>query len=148
MTGWPSERARRRSLWVAVPVAVALSVGCIGSSAEETARDLCGDLANLDETITLLTAPTAEASVGDVRGAYEKVAPVLERIAAAPQVSEELETTLIALQEAFRDAFAGVGDDEPATVVVAPLAAPREGLRITLSDASVALGCAPPDPPS
>jgi hypothetical protein len=107
------------------------------------ASDLCRDLEHLEETITLLLEPASGATVGEVRGALEKVSPVLERIASAPQTSAALGARLEDVEERLREALDGFGDDDLASSAAAGLAAPRTDLDRDLASAVAALGCQP-----
>jgi hypothetical protein len=123
----------------ALTVAACLAA-CAPSTADEAA-DLCGDLESFAATFELLLRPPEDAALGEVRGALEKVAPFLGRLADADATTVALDDELEAVQERFRDGLDGLGDDEPASVADAGLASARPRLAAALGDAAVALGC-------
>jgi len=123
----------------ALAVAVAAVTASCEPSPEALAEDLCRDLRSFGATFELLEAPPPGASVGEVRGALEKVAPFLERLADAPQTPPPLEDELAGVETAFRDVVDGIGDDEPASVLV-PGDVPVR-LRGALAAAAGAIGC-------
>jgi hypothetical protein len=116
------------------------SVAC-GPSPEEEAADLCRDLRSLDRTFELLLVPPQDATVGEVRGALEKVAPFLGRLAAPDATEVAVDDELRIVEEAFRDALDGLGDDEPATAADEALRVDRPRLAAVVADAAAALGC-------
>jgi hypothetical protein len=124
---------------VACVAALAALASC-SSSAEEVA-DLCGDLRSFGATFDLLLQPQAGATVGEVRGALEKVAPFLGRVAGVDVTPEELDAGIAAVEETFRDALDGLGDDEPASQLDDRLRVDRPRLGNVLAQAAAALGC-------
>lgn len=127
-----------RALAVAA-ISVAVGTGaCTDAEAERS--DLCGDLDRLAATFDLVTEPPEGTTVGAVRGGLEKVAPTLDRAAGAEHVDEWLAAELAAVEEALRDALAGLGDDEPAAVATEALGlGPR--MSAARDDLIAALGC-------
>jgi hypothetical protein len=132
-------RTGGRLVGAALALAVAGATAGCGPSPEALAEDLCRDLRSFRATFELLEAPPPWASVGEVRGALEKVAPFLERLADAPQTPAPLEDELAEVETAFRDVVEGIGDDEPASVLV-PGDAPAR-LRRALAASAASLGC-------
>jgi hypothetical protein len=128
-----------RLVGAALAVAVATAAAGCEPAPEAVAEDLCRDLGSFRATLELLESPPPGASVGEVRGALEKVAPFLERLADAPQTPAPLEDELSEVETALRDVVEGIGDDEPASVLV-PGDAPAR-LRVALAAAAAALGC-------
>jgi hypothetical protein len=135
-------RARRPGrARVALGLLAVLAAAACGPSPEEEAADLCRDLRNLDRTFELLLVPPDDATVGEVRGALEKVAPFLDRLAAPDATDGVVDAELEVVEEAFRDAFDGLGDDGPATAADAELRGDRPRLAAAVADAAAALGC-------
>jgi hypothetical protein len=133
-------RARGVAFGIAAVAAVAL--GACAPSAEEVRTDLCADLESYGSTIELLLAPPVDSTAGEVRGALEKVSPFLERMGSSDATPADLDAELVAIEEGFRSALDGVGDDEPADVVAAGLSGVRSRAADVLAETSVALGCA------
>ena len=121
--------------------AVLLALASCGPSAGEEAADLCGDLRSFGATFDLLLQPPPDATVGEVRGALEKVAPFLDRVAALDASPEALEVEIAAVEETFREALDGLGDDEPASSADDALDHERPRLASVLADAADAIGC-------
>jgi hypothetical protein len=132
---------RRRPFLASVIVAAVVLPACRPTTQEEVA-DLCGDLRNLRDTFTLILAPPSEASLGEVRGALEKVAPFLDRVAKVDVTSPAIDAEIEEVTDAVRDGLEGLGDDEPATRADEPLGPARLRLASVLADAASALGCA------
>jgi hypothetical protein len=129
-----------RSLATLVIVALAAMTSC-GPSADEEAADLCRDLGSLRATFHLVLAPPTGATVGQVRGAVEKVAPILTRAAGTQETAEALDERIDDTVEAFRDGLDDLGDDEPASAADPRLAAVRPRLADAVEDVAAALGC-------
>jgi hypothetical protein len=124
---------------VACLAALTVLASC-GSSDEEVA-DLCGDLRSFGATFELLVQPQADATVGEVRGALEKVAPFLDRVAGVDATPESLDDEIAGVEETFRDALAELGDDEPSSRVDDRLGGERPRLENVLAQAAAVLGC-------
>ena len=135
-------RAKGLGRAIVTVACLAAVAGCTPSEAEEVA-DLCRDLGSFGGTFELLLGPPDEATLGEVRGALEKVAPFLGRMADVEATPAALDDELRAVEEGFRDALEGLGDDEPATVAAAGLELVRPRLQTALAEAASALGCAP-----
>ena len=134
-----SGHARRAGFGIAV---AAFALAACAPSAEEVRTDLCVDIESYGATIELLLAPPADATAGEVRGALEKAAPFLERVGSNDATPPDLDAELAAIEETFRTALDGVGDDEPADVVAPGLSGARPRAADALAETSVALGCA------
>jgi hypothetical protein len=139
-------RAARTTIGGLASLALALAVAPGCSSPNDDRVDVCRDLGSFGETFELLLAPPPDATIGEVRGALEKIAPFLERVAAADATSDALDDELVSVEEAFRDALDGLGDDEPATEADAELRGDRPRLAALLAEASSALDCGAPAP--
>jgi hypothetical protein len=121
-------------------VAALTALASCGSSDEEI-KDLCGDMRSFGATFELLLLPQADATVGEVRGALEKVAPFLGRLAGVDATPESLDAEIAAVEETFRDALEDLGDDEPSSRVDDRLGGERPRLENALAQAAVVLGC-------
>lgn len=113
-----------------------------GTSSASARAELCSDLANLQPTVDLLAAPPADATVGDVRGALEKIDTTLQAVHDDPDVPDAQDDALLDAKDDYDDAIHGVGDDD----AFAPHAAATAGIARALADAYAAarasLGCA------
>lgn len=118
-----------------------LALASCGPSAAEEATDLCGDLRSFGATFDLLLERQPDATVGEVRGALEKVTPFLDRVMALEASAEPLDAEIAAVEEAFREALEGLGDDEPSSSADNALDPERPRLARVLAAAAAALGC-------
>jgi len=109
-----------------VTVALA-STGCNRSDRAQAAS-LCQDLRNLRATVSSLEAPTAEATVGEVRGDLEKLASTIGAVDGAASVPDAMGTALSDARDDYRDVLDGIGDDDPFSEVAAEAAAPARRL--------------------
>ena len=113
---------RRTGLWVLA--AAFLWVACGGSSDAVTAA-LCQDLRNLQSTVAFLAAPPPTATVGEIRGALDKLDSTWQTVHDRADVPDDEDDALLAGQQDYRDAIEGVGDDDafapyvPATTGIA-----------------------------
>lgn len=120
---------------------VVLVVSCAGSPEDQTAS-LCEDLVNLAATVELIANPPVEATVGDVRGATEKLDPTIHQAERASVVQDEEGDALRADQEAVLDALDGIGDDTPLLEVPPDRLTPTDDLAARYRTLVVTLGCA------
>jgi hypothetical protein len=130
---------RRLTRTVACVAALTALASC-GSSDDEV-TDVCGDLRSFGATFELLLQPQADATVGEVRGALEKVAPFLGRVAGVDATPESLDDEIAAVEETFRDGLEDLGDDEPSSRVDDRLGGERPRLENVLAQAAAVLGC-------
>jgi hypothetical protein len=130
-----------RPLLASLIVATIVLAGCRPAPEDEVA-DLCGDLRNLRETFAVLLAPPPDASLGEVRGALEKIAPFLDRVAGVDATSAAIDAEIEDVTEAVRDGLDGLGDDDPATRADESLRSARPRLDSVVAEAASALGCA------
>jgi hypothetical protein len=120
---------------------VAVAVSCTGSPEDETAS-LCEDLGNLAATVELIANPPVEATVGDVRGATEKLDPTINQAERAGVVPDEEGDAFRAAQEDVLDALDGIGDDTPLLEVPSDRLTPTDDLAARYRTLVVTLGCA------
>ena len=95
-----------------------LIVGCLvlaacsrSSSADNT--EICQDLVNLQATVSFLAAPDPSATVGEVRGALDKLDPTFQAVHNDDNVPDAEDNALLDAQRAYRDQIANLGDDTP-----------------------------------
>ena len=91
---------------------------------------------NLQPTVDLLAAPPADATVGDVRGALEKIDSTLQTVHDDADVPDAEDDALLDAKDAYDDAIHSVGDDD----AFAPHAAATAGIAHALADAYAAVG--------
>jgi hypothetical protein len=127
-------------------LAALASVACRSSTPDEQAASLCEDLLHLEATVTLLARPPAEATVGQVRAALEKLEPTFDAVGRSPLVPDQLRGQLVQAEKDFGDAIEGVGDDDPARDVSADVADARQRLASAYAAAVGGLGCRSPSP--
>lgn len=119
---------------------VAASVSCGGSPEDERAA-LCEDLGNLGATVELIANPPVDATVGQVRGAIEKLDPTIEQAQDAGVVPDADADGLRADQEVALEALRGIGDDTSILEVAEGSLAPTDALVARYRNLLVALGC-------
>jgi hypothetical protein len=93
-------------------LACVVLAGCGGSSAADH-TDLCQDLVNLQATVEFLAAPDPSATVGEVRGALDKLDPTFQSVHDDDAVTDDQDDALLDTQDDYRDAIADLGDDTP-----------------------------------
>lgn len=130
----------RRPVAAAALVFTFVVSSCGPSEAEEVVH-LCADLGSFGATFELLADPPADATVGQIRGALEKVAPFLGRVRDVDATDEALDGELDAVEDVYRDAFDGIGDDEPVERIEPRLGDGPVRLSAELDAAARALGC-------
>jgi hypothetical protein len=126
---------------LALVSALAFASGCHSSTPNEQAASLCEDLVHLRATVALLARPPADATVGVVRAALEKLDPTFEAVDRSPLVQDSLRGQLGQAKEDFGDALDGVGDDDLAAEVAADVADARQRLVTAFAAVVGVLGC-------
>ena len=84
-----------------------------GRSAAADHTELCQDLVNLQATVEFLAAPDLSATVGEVRGALDKLDPTFQTVHDDDAVTDDQDDALLDAQDDYRDAIADLGDDTP-----------------------------------
>jgi hypothetical protein len=128
--------------WV---LALALTA-CWSSTPQEQVVSLCEDLHHLQATVTLLAHPPADATVGQVRAALEKLEPTFDAVDRSSLVSDTLRDQLREAMRDFSEGMDGVGDDDPASRVAADVADARQRLRAAYAVVVGVLGCGATSP--
>ena len=123
-----------------VATASALLVACSGSSSAATAA-LCQDLTNLQSTVAFLAAPPETATVGDVRGALDKLDSTWQAVQDRADVPADESDALVAGQEDYRDAIQEVGDDDPFAPYIPATVGVAQGLERSYEAVRVRLVC-------
>ena len=128
-------------------VVVALLAACGPSSASARA-ELCSDLTNLQATVTYLAAPPPDATVGDVRGALDKIDSTWQAVHDDPDVPDAEDDALLDARDSYVDAIEKVGDDDLFAPRVAETQGVAQGLAQAYDAARASLACAssPPAP--
>jgi hypothetical protein len=119
---------------------VATSASCGGSPEDERAA-LCEDLGNLGGTVGLIANPPVDSTVGQVRGAIEKLDPTIEQAEDAGVVPDADADGFRAEQEVALDALRGIGDDTSILEVPEDRLAPTDTVVARYRDLMVALDC-------
>jgi len=122
-----------------VALIVVLS-GCAPSASDEAAS-LCEDLGNLAATMALISAPPGDATVGQVRGATEKLDPTIDQAERAGVVPDTDGEGFRAAQEAVLESLQGIGDDTPIPEVPPDRLAPIDELAARYEGIVASLGC-------
>jgi hypothetical protein len=131
---------RRTARTAAVFVLVTGLVSCSHAAANDNA-ELCQDLTNLQTTVAMLASPPRDATVGDVRGNLDKLDGTWQAIHDDPQVPDDEDDALLQSQEDYRDAIAGVGDDDAFAPYVPATRGIGEGLVRAYEAVRVRLVC-------
>ncbi|TMK17759.1 MAG: hypothetical protein E6G37_00080 [Actinobacteria bacterium] len=112
----------------ALTAAVALAATGCNRSGQEQAASLCQDMRNLRATVSFLVAPSAGATVGQVRGDIEKLASTIGAIDGSDTVPDAMGKALSDARDDYQDVLHGIGDDDPFSEVAAEAAAPAHRL--------------------
>ena len=115
----------RRS--VGFVIVCVLCAACGRSSAAGNA-EICQNLVNLQATVDFLAAPGPAATVGEVRGALDKLDPTLQAVHEDDAVPDAEDNALLDAQEAYRDQIENLGDDTPFAPTAAATASIAQGL--------------------
>jgi hypothetical protein len=100
----------RGPAWI-VPACLVLAACGRASAADHT--ELCQDLVNLQATVQFLGAPDPSTTVGEVRGALDKLDPTFQAVHDDDAVPDDEDDALLDAQQAYRDLIADLGDDTP-----------------------------------
>jgi hypothetical protein len=119
---------------------IALTASCAQSPPEERAA-LCEDLVNLAATVDLFARPPDDATVGDVRGAIEKLGPTIQQAEDAGVVADTDADAFRARHEAALEALEDYGDDERFAKVPPESVAATDTLAATYRRVLTSLGC-------
>lgn len=122
-----------------VALIVVLS-GCAPSASDEAAS-LCEDLQNLAATVALISAPPEDGTLGQVRGATEKLDPTIDQAEHAGVVPDAEGEAFRAAQEAVLESLRGVGDDTPIAEVPPDRLEPIGELTARYDGIVASLGC-------
>ena len=131
----------RRSVWFVL--ACVLCAACGRSSAADNA-EICQDLVNLQATVDFLAAPGSATTVGEVRGALDKLDPTLQAVHDDGAVPDAEDDALLDAQDAYRDQIDNLGDDTPFAPIAATTASIAQGLLHSYEAVRQQLAC-PPD---
>jgi hypothetical protein len=112
----------------AVIVLLALSATACNGSGQTGTASICDDLRNLRATVSFLEAPSAGASVGEVRGDIEKLTSTVSAVEGSDAVPDPMGEAFSAARDDYRDLLDGVGDDDRFSTVAAEVAAPARRL--------------------
>jgi hypothetical protein len=129
-----------RPRWCLAFAFVAAAVAC-GAPSSEANLELCQDLTNLQGTIEFLASPTPNASVGDVRGALDKLDGTLETIHHNADISDAADDALFQTQEDYRDVIEGIGDDDAFAPYVEASQGIAQGLQRSAQAVRAELAC-------
>jgi hypothetical protein len=134
-----------RPWWV---IAVLLVMPACGPSPASARTELCEDLTHLQATVAFLAAPPPDATVGDVRGALEKIDSTWQAVHDDPDVPDAEDDALLDARDAYQDQIHGVGDDDLFAPHVAATAGVARGLVDAYGAVRARLGCAASPSPS
>lgn len=121
--------------------AALLLASCSTPDPSVQAGSLCADLANLRATVEFLVAPPSGSSVGEIRGALDKLDPTFGSVSSSGLVPRSDMDALIAAHEGYRVVIGGVGDDDLFATLAAQGAGPAAALSATFETVLRDLGC-------
>ncbi len=98
------------------------------------------------QTVELIANPPVDATVGQVRGAIEKLDPTIEQAQDAEVVPDADAEGLRTDQEIALEALHGIGDDTSILEVAEGRLTPTDAVAARYRDLTVALGCPVADP--
>jgi hypothetical protein len=125
----------------AVLVAVALFGSSCSRSSSAANASLCQDLTNLGATVAFLAAPPSTATVGEVRGALDKLDATWQAVHDDRDVPDDEDDALLTAQQDYRDVIEGVGDDDSFAPYVVATAGIGQGLERSYEVVRVRLVC-------
>lgn len=126
-------------------VAALVLAGCAQDSASAKV-ELCSDLTNLQATVTFLAAPPPDATVGDVRGALDKIDSTWQAVHDDSDVPDAEDDALLDARDAYQDEIEKVGDDDLFAPHVAATAGIAQALARAYDAVRVRLACPPATP--
>jgi hypothetical protein len=129
------------SLAIGLAFVAALAPSCRGGTGEEQAAELCEDLGHLEATIAELAAPRPGTTVGEIRGALDRLDPTFEAVQDSDLVSERTAGELRDAQSVYRDQIGGIGDDHPLAGEGLELAGSQRRIAESFEVAESELGC-------
>jgi len=133
-------RTMSRTALVSILVGALLTPAC-GRSSAATNAPLCQDLANLQATVVFLSMPPTTATVGEVRGALDKLDSTWAAVHDDEAVPDVEDDALLGAQEDYRDALEGIGDNDSFAPYVATTAGTAQGLERSFEAVRVRLVC-------
>ena len=117
-----------------------LMLACSHSSSAANA-ELCQDLTNLQATVSFLEVPPRDATVGDVRGALDKLDGTWQAVHDDAQVPDNEDAALLQSKQDYRDAIEHLGDDDLFAPYVPATRGIAEGLMRSYQAVRVRLVC-------
>jgi len=124
----------------ALAAILAVAPACQRSEASE-ATSICSDLTNLRATVAHLEAPSAGATVGEVRGDIEKLDSTVGAITGSSAIPDAIGKELEDARDDYRDVFDGIGDDDPFSSYASQAAEPARRLGTAYDEVVADLGC-------
>jgi hypothetical protein len=118
-----------------------VAASCDGDTPDEVRADLCGDLGHLGPTIVLLVDPPVNVTIGELRGALEKLDPTVGDLEDSELVAEHLMQALLDARAGYRIALKPFGDDEPGSEAIDDAAGPAIDLGVTTTEVMDELAC-------
>ena len=122
-------------------LAAALVLVACGRSSSSARADLCQDLTNLQATVAYLAAPPPDATVGDVRGALDKIDSTWQAVHDDGDVPDGEDDALLDARDAYQDAIETVGDDDLFVPHVPETAGFAQGLERAYEAVRMTLAC-------
>lgn len=119
-------------------------VGSCAPSPRDERTSLCENLGHLEATVVVFSTPPADATVGQVRGAIEKLDPTISNAEDADVVADADAEALRTEHEAALEALEPYGDDTPLADVPPERLAPASALASRYRATVASLGCADP----
>ena len=113
------------------PASLAVTCLLLAACGRSSAADhsgLCQDLVNLQATVEFLAAPDPSTTVGEVRGALDKLDPTFQAVHDDDDVPDDEDDPLLDAQQAYRDQIADLGDDTPFAPTMQATAATGQAL--------------------
>lgn len=130
-----------RSPPVVMLVLLATASWACSDAPDDERAALCEDLGSLEATVDVIANPPIDATVGDVRGATDKLDPTIEQAEDASIVPDAESDGLRAGQEAVLDAIDGISDDTSVLELPPDRLAPTDDLVASYRNIVVSLGC-------
>jgi len=127
---------------VVVTILVLVGLGACGGSSSSATAALCQDLTNLQSTVALLADPPSDATVGDVRGALEKLDSTWDALHDDnATIPDDEDAALTDAKDEYGDAIEDFGDDDAFAPHAAATAGVAARLQQSYEDAKSSLAC-------
>jgi hypothetical protein len=130
-----------RKLGTCVAALLICALPACGRFGSHNHTEICQDLTNLAATVSFLGTPPRDATVGDVRGALDKLDGTFAAVHDDPDVSDAQDDALLESQDDYRSVIEGIGDDDAFAPYIEATRGIAEGLVRSYQAVRASLAC-------